>query len=154
MKTNCSTCCVNCWIYDCGLERSGLPYPTRRPQTARRHPVCLFSFSFVWKDLTLSFLAVDPSLSPSALIADVVQRSSVAHLFYFYPILCEIASIPRKTPAAWVLTSPVVGVRDQGERGTQGRIGVPEGGGKVVEVDARGLAKECLRVLGKEMGAV
>lgn len=47
-----------------------------------------------------------------------------------------------------------MGVRDQGERGTQGRIGVPEGGGKVVEVDARGLAKECLRVLGKEMGAV
>ena len=96
-------------------------------------------------------LAVDPSLPPSALIADVVKRSSVAHLFYFYPVLCEIAAIPRKTPAAWVsVASPLVGARDQG----QGRIGAPEGDGKVVEVDARALAKECLRVLGKEMGAV
>lgn len=95
-------------------------------------------------------LAVDPSLTPSALVADVVKRSSVAHLFYFYPILCEIASIPRKTPTAWVLTSPLGGARDQG---LQGRIGAPEADGKVVEVDARALAKACLGVLGKEMGA-
>ena len=98
--------------------------------------------------------AVDPSLPPSALVADVVRRSSVAHLFYFYPVLCEIASIPRKTPAAWVsVASPSVGGRDAGEKGVQGRIGVPEADGKVVEVDARALAKECLKVLGKEMGA-
>jgi len=96
-------------------------------------------------------LAVDPSLPPSALIADVVRRSSVAHLFYFYPVLCEIVSIPRKTPAAWVT---VASARERGERGAEGRIGAPEGDGKVVEVDARALAKECLRVLGKEMGAV
>lgn len=54
-----------------------------------------------------------------------------------------------------MLTGPVVGARDrQGEMGLQSRIGAPEGDGKVVEVDARGLAKECLRVLGKEMGAM
>lgn len=72
-------------------------------------------------------------------------------MFYFYPVLCEIASIPRKTPAAWV---SVASARDQGERGAEGRIGALEGDGKVVEVDARALAKECLRALGKEMGAV
>jgi hypothetical protein len=49
--------------------------------------------------------AVDVTLSPSALIADVVKRSPVAHLFYFYSVLCEIASISRKTPSAWVITS-------------------------------------------------
>ena len=96
---------------------------------------------------------MDPSLPPSALIGDVVKRSSVAHLFYFYAVLCEIASIPRKTPAAWVsVANPLVGGRDPGE--SRGRIGAPEGDGKVVEVDARALAKECLKVLGKEMGAV
>lgn len=47
-----------------------------------------------------------------------------------------------------------MGARDQGEKGPRGRIGAPEGDGKVVEVDARALAKECLGVLGKEMGAV
>ncbi|KAF8129901.1 hypothetical protein EV363DRAFT_1399707 [Boletus edulis] len=80
--------------------------------------------------------AIDPSLPPSVLIADVVKRSSVAHLFYFYPVLCEIASIPRKTPAAWV------------------SVASPSVGGEMVQVDARALAKECLRVLGKEMGAM
>lgn len=99
-------------------------------------------------------LAIDPSLPPSALIADVVKRSPVAHLFYFYPILCEIASIPRKTPAAWVPAGLPVGARDQGETGPRDRIGAPEGDGKVVEVDARALARECLGVLGKEMGAM
>jgi hypothetical protein len=41
-----------------------------------------------------------------------------------------------------------------GEMVSKGRIGAPEGDGKVVQVDARALAKECLRVLGKEMGAM
>lgn len=50
------------------------------------------------------------------------------------------------------MASPLVGGRDPGE--SRGRIGAPEGDGKVVEVDARALAKECLKVLGKEMGAV
>ncbi|KAF9222197.1 hypothetical protein BS17DRAFT_195192 [Gyrodon lividus] len=100
--------------------------------------------------------AVDPSLAPPALIADVVRRSSVAHLFYFYPILCEIGSIPRKTPSAWVLTSFPASPRsqDQGNGSSRPRIGAPDTDGKVIEVDARALSKECLRVLGKEMGAV
>lgn len=110
----------------------------------------VFFSPFAWIEMLMILLvAVDTSLAPSALVADVVRRSSVAHLFYFYPILCEIASIPRKTPSAWVVTSPAVG-----EGGSHGRIGAPESNGKVVEVDARALAKACLGVLGKEMGAV
>ncbi|KAF7290808.1 Protein MON2 [Mycena indigotica] len=72
---------------------------------------------------------VDTALSPKELIADAVRRSRVAHLFHFYPLLCEIASIPRRTPAAWVAVK-------QGAK----------------ELDARTLARECLKVLGKEMG--
>ncbi|KAF9233451.1 guanine nucleotide exchange factor in Golgi transport N-terminal-domain-containing protein [Melanogaster broomeanus] len=90
--------------------------------------------------------AVDPSLAPSALIADVVKRSSVAHIFYFYQILCEIGSISRKTPSAWVLSSG-----DEPPR-PRPRIGAPDTDARVIEVDARALTKECLRVLGKEMG--
>ncbi|KAF9267021.1 hypothetical protein L218DRAFT_955496 [Marasmius fiardii PR-910] len=73
---------------------------------------------------------LDPTISktnPSRLIADSAKRSPVAHLFYFYPILCEIASIPRKTtPSSFV-----------------------QGG---VEMDARSLGRECLMVVGREMG--
>ncbi|KAH7925996.1 hypothetical protein BV22DRAFT_1111998 [Leucogyrophana mollusca] len=98
---------------------------------------------------TFIYIAVDPSLPPSALVADVVRRSSVAHLFYFYPVLCEIGSIPRRTPSAWVISpSP-----SHDEQSPRPRIGVADTeAGKVVEVDARALTRECLRVLGQEMG--
>ncbi|KAF9233454.1 hypothetical protein BU15DRAFT_80114 [Melanogaster broomeanus] len=94
--------------------------------------------------------------APSALITDVVKRSSVAHIFYFYPILCEIGSISRKAPSAWVLTSVPASPRPQGDDPPHSRphIGAPDTDGRVIEVDARALTKECLRVLGKEMGAV
>ncbi|KAG2136619.1 uncharacterized protein EDB93DRAFT_1242351 [Suillus bovinus] len=100
--------------------------------------------------------AVDVSLSPSALIADVVKRSPVAHLFYFYSVLCEIASIPRKTPSAWVITSTSPPETNQERRGNflQPHIGALENGGNATEVDARTLARKALQVLGKEMGAI
>lgn len=80
--------------------------------------------------------AIDTSMGPSLLIADAVKRSSVAHLFHFYPVLCEIASIPRKTPSSWVLS-----------RGAD-REASPE----AVEIDARVLARNCLKEVGREMG--
>ncbi|KAG2129622.1 hypothetical protein DEU56DRAFT_741289 [Suillus clintonianus] len=100
--------------------------------------------------------AVDVTLSPSALIADVVRRSPVAHLFYFYSVLCEIASIPRKTPSAWVITSSSPPEATQERRGNvvQPHIGALEEGGDAMEVDARTLARKALKVLGKEMGAI
>ncbi|KAJ7472175.1 hypothetical protein FB451DRAFT_1351838 [Mycena latifolia] len=83
--------------------------------------------------------AIDPSLSPSLLIADAVKRSSVAHLFHFYSVLCEIASIPRKTPSSWVLSRAA------------GKEASPEGE-EAAELDARVLARECLKEVGREMG--
>ncbi|KAG1824868.1 uncharacterized protein BJ212DRAFT_1566454 [Suillus subaureus] len=99
---------------------------------------------------------VDVTLSPSALIADVVKRSPVAHLFYFYLVLCEIASIPRKTPSAWVITSSSPPKTNQKRRDNslQPHIGALEEGGDAMEVDARTLARKALQVLGKEMGAI
>lgn len=100
--------------------------------------------------------AVDVNLSPSALIADVVKRSPVAHIFYFYSALCEIASIPRKTPSAWVITSSSPPETNQERRGNslQPHIGDVEEGGDAMEVDARTLARKALQVLGKEMGTI
>jgi hypothetical protein len=104
---------------------------------------------------SISQPAVDVTLSPSALIADVVKRSPVAHLFYFYSVLCEIASISRKTPSAWVITSSSPPETNQERRGNflQPHIGALEEGGDTMEVDARTLARKALQVLGKEMGA-
>ncbi|KAJ7026944.1 hypothetical protein C8F04DRAFT_1008614 [Mycena alexandri] len=79
------------------------------------------------------------SLGPSLLIADAVKRSSVAHLFHFYPVLCEIASIPRKTPSSWVLAR-------LGDKTSS-----PDSG-EVTELDARVLTRECLKEVGREMG--
>jgi hypothetical protein len=78
------------------------------------------------------YLAIDASLPPSALIADAVKRSAKAHLFHLYPVLCEIASIPRKTPSAWI------DLRGDGVRAQ--------------ELDARLLARDCLKAIGVEMG--
>ncbi|KAF7340848.1 Protein MON2 [Mycena sanguinolenta] len=83
--------------------------------------------------------AIDASLSPSLLIADAVKRSSIAHLFHFYPVLCEIASTPRKTPSTWVLPRPAADKASSS-------------GDEAIELDARVLARECLKEVGKEMG--
>jgi hypothetical protein len=93
---------------------------------------------------------ISNDLTPSELVADAVKRSSVAHLFQFYPVLCEIASIPRPTPSAWVLPNSHTKV-GAGLNGTN----VEEGTGNVdwaVRLDARSLARACLKEIGKEMG--
>nr|GAT55286.1 predicted protein [Mycena chlorophos] len=71
------------------------------------------------------------SLAPKDLLADAVRRSSVAHLFHFYSVLCAIASVPRRTPATWVALQSEAGAK---------------------EMDAQTAARERLNVLGKEMG--
>ncbi|KAG2106226.1 uncharacterized protein F5147DRAFT_233970 [Suillus discolor] len=81
VKTNCCMYSMRSWIYGFGQEPCG-PYCQSPSKFSDSQP------------------AVDVGLSPSALIADVVKRSPVAHTFYFYSVLCEIASIPRKTPSA------------------------------------------------------
>ncbi|KAG6852839.1 hypothetical protein C0991_008678, partial [Blastosporella zonata] len=92
---------------------------------------------------------IDTSQSPAQLIADAVKRSTTAHLFHFYPVLCEIASIPRKTPSAWVVPtkSPLPSLPL-----TNGHTKSELVQGNAVELDARTLARTCLKELGKEMG--
>lgn len=74
--------------------------------------------------------ALQSSLDLSLLLADAVKRSTIAHLFHFYPVICEIASIPRRTPSTWVMLQ----------------------NGEAEELDARVLARHCLKEVGKEMG--
>ncbi|KAL7278295.1 hypothetical protein ACG7TL_008271 [Trametes sanguinea] len=104
---------------------------------------------------------LDQSLSPSELIADAVKRSTKAHLFHFYPILCEIVSIPRKTPSAWVMSAAPRSIAGTSEatsadvRRSMSWSDVASGmvkEGHAVELDARMLVKECLREVGRELG--
>jgi len=94
--------------------------------------------------------------TPKELISDSIKLSTIAHLFHFYPVLCEIASIPRKVPTRWV-------AHDSGNTSHSNKLaesisysselekektGIPA----VKELDARMLARECLREVGREMG--
>ncbi len=92
----------------------------------------------------MSSTALDTSLTPSSLIADAVKRSSVAHLFHFYGVLCEIASIPRKTPSTWTISPTTAGISPLN--------GHTENVNGAVQLDARDLSRQCLKEVGKEMG--
>ena len=100
--------------------------------------------------------AIDSSLEPAKLIADAVKRSSRAHLFHFYPVLCEIVSIPRRSPSAWLppdaLSLPNSALSPRGTAASGGEASSDADHGRPVELDARSLVKECLREVGKEMG--
>ncbi|KAN0116466.1 hypothetical protein V8E52_005847 [Russula decolorans] len=67
---------------------------------------------------------------PRGLIADSVKLSSCAYMFHFYSLLCEIASVPHKAPSASSRPGP----------------------GYLVSSDARELARECLKEVGREPG--
>jgi len=97
--------------------------------------------------MNISFAVVDTSshlVTPTELLADTVKRSPAAILFHLYHSLCEIASIPRRLPTTWTLRN--------GSHGHHGDNGIQTSFEDVVEVDARRLAKDCLQVLGQEMG--
>lgn len=72
-----------------------------------------------------------------------MRRSPVAHLFHFYPVLCELAAGTQAVPSARVQTG-----------GDKGGMVMNGDGVRTASVDARGLAKACLRLLGQEMGAM
>jgi hypothetical protein len=107
--------------------------------------------------------AVDTSLRPAELIADSVKRSSRAHMFHFYSLLCEIASVPRKAPSAWISADRLAvlsGAPAEREKETEtaatGRTHHPSssrsGAGHLVSFDGRELARECLKEVGRELG--
>jgi hypothetical protein len=95
--------------------------------------------------------------SPRELISDSVKRTAIAHLFYFYPILCEIASIPGKVPTSWI--SPTE-LSKEGHDASPSKlngttVGKQEGTSTrnaAIQFDARKLASEILKEIGKEMG--
>jgi len=71
-------------------------------------------------------------------------------LFYFYGWLCEIVAIPRRLPSAW----RVVGSNGDDDDGGGGGDDDDDSGMRVEVDDARRLAKDCLCVVGREMGVV
>ncbi|GLB42717.1 putative C-terminal region of Mon2 protein [Lyophyllum shimeji] len=98
---------------------------------------------------------IDTSQSLSQLISDAVKRSPIAHLFHFYPVLCDIASIPRKTPTAWVVPARTPSSAEPAVNGhaADASAAWPENvDANAVELDARTLARACLKEIGKEMG--
>ncbi|KAG5219402.1 Protein MON [Salix suchowensis] len=120
------------------------------------------------KDLRLltSCIAIDTTLPPSELVADAVKRSTVAHLFHMYDLLCDmqryLASLPRRGYPSRKRSQ--LRVRWEGpdpnhrhpssisQHGETSRASMLFRGGGVVEMDARTLARECLKIIGKELG--
>ncbi|KAF5376165.1 hypothetical protein D9757_009328 [Collybiopsis confluens] len=81
-------------------------------------------------------------LASMTLISDALRRSPVGHLFSFYALLCEIAAVPRRTPEAWAHVRLV-------------SMSLNSTGGNELHLehlDARMLARDCLKIVGAEMG--
>ncbi|KAI0270120.1 hypothetical protein BGY98DRAFT_1100900 [Russula aff. rugulosa BPL654] len=95
---------------------------------------------------------VDTSLPPADLIAGSGKRSSRAQVLHFYSLLCEIASVSRKMPTAWIadrlaVLSGVPAEKEKKEMDTEvtSRIHDPSssrrGAGHPVLFDVRELAR-------------
>ncbi|KAF5350099.1 hypothetical protein D9756_009239 [Leucocoprinus leucothites] len=146
--------------------RGNLPFPRAR-EDELLYVLRKLSDVRVWPGTSWAALSDDPTkyaveqpavdisrlTSPSELLADIVKRSPAAVLFHFYNPLCEIASIPRRTPAAWTFANGA-GRPDHSHQKGDDRVHTSRhsSGEDVLELDARVLARECLRVLGQEMG--
>ena len=100
-----------------------------------------------------------------------MKRSSRAHMFHLYSLLCEIASVPRKAPSAWIAADRLVVASSSGGLSASSkekkeesaaavrthhpgssRSGSGSGMGHLVSFDARGLARDCLKEVGRELG--
>jgi len=159
------TYCENCRSCSYGLGPFGPPHPMPLPCTVCINLVSIYaplcSQSSCSSEYLCDHSAIDSSLPPSDLIADAIKRSSVAHLFHFYHVLCDIASIPRKTPSAWVMaeapspplaSSPSATGDHVNTYTLRGNIGTSTSSGQALELDARSLARMCLKIVGGEMG--
>jgi len=95
---------------------------------------------------------IETSLDPKGLITDAVRRSSKAHLFHFYHVFCEIASLPRKTPSTWLSPPSDHPAGDGRSRIAQEEQEKSKETKEFTEFDARTLTRECLKAIGEEMG--
>ena len=80
-------------------------------------------------------------------------------MFHLYSLLCEIASVPRKAPSAWISADRLVvfGGPAGTEKETAAAIRTHHPSSRhvsdhLVSFDARGLARECLKEVGRELG--
>ncbi|KAH7100328.1 hypothetical protein BKA62DRAFT_706688 [Auriculariales sp. MPI-PUGE-AT-0066] len=96
-------------------------------------------------EAALSLPAIDASLPPSKLIAEAIKRSNRAHLFHLYPVLCDIAAIPRKSVSVWTAAFAPVALNGSD---TESSLG----GAIAKLLDARQLARAALEEVGLEMG--
>ncbi|KAF8151507.1 hypothetical protein B0H34DRAFT_664561 [Crassisporium funariophilum] len=153
--------------------RGNLPFPRAREEELIYVLRKLLELR-LWSGSLWASLSDNPTLhclkqpgiapTPGALVADSVKRSTIGHLFHFYPVLCEITSIPRLSPTLWVSprSTPSNGHRkpngkSHGGHGSltnntpnQTKSNPSEGG--AVELDARVLARNCLKEIGRELG--
>ncbi|TDL18222.1 hypothetical protein BD410DRAFT_900985 [Rickenella mellea] len=97
----------------------------------------------------------DLSLTQSSIISDATKRSDRAHLLHFYPVLCQIAALPRTTPTAWTTENkphlpddPSLGMVDA----RHSRVAFTAQNGVSVEYDIRDLGRSCLVEVGKALG--
>lgn len=86
-------------------------------------------------------------------------------MFHLYSLLCEIASVPRKAPSAWIAADRLgissggsAASKEKKETAAAVRTHHPSssragsGSGHLVSFDARGLARDCLKEVGRELG--
>jgi hypothetical protein len=84
-------------------------------------------------------------------------------MFHFYSLFCETASVPRKAPSAWISADhlavlsvvPTEKERKEMETAATGRTHHPSSRpdpGHLVSFDARELARERLKEVGRELG--
>lgn len=177
--TRCSGV-LNNYVADSKL-RGGIPFPRyieeellyilRKLHNMRLWPGTLWAaFQDQPSEVAVEQPALDISLPPSQLIPQAVQRSTVAHLFHFHSLLCDIATLPAQPPSVWVLPSinevnetvtvdeDSAGSNAYPQNGSpvdkRSSIGITLGAkAKAVEVNSRQLARDCLVVLGKEFGS-
>jgi hypothetical protein len=138
------------------LSESPSKYATEQPGTFAPHAASRFAARGSGSNLSDCVRssapeAIDASLEPSELIADAVKRSSRGHVFHFYTLLCEIASVPRKAPNVWI-TADRLGTASDGPTTVDSGVGSGIGRGHVLSFDARVLARECLKEVGRELG--
>ncbi|PPR04311.1 hypothetical protein CVT24_013384 [Panaeolus cyanescens] len=94
--------------------------------------------------------------TPKEIISDSAKRSTIGHLFHFYPVLCEIASLPKSTPNSWISPNGLSGSASPQKR--QSAVIINKRQSRIpkdtppVDVDARTLALECLKEIGRELG--
>lgn len=85
------------------------------------------------------------------LFSDSAKRSTLGHLFHFYPLLCEIASLSHRSPSYWVQNRSRRSLSVKSGKGEDNQA--PDLQESVaVERDGRQLAMECLKQIGREMG--